>query len=134
MPDPNEIDAALATAQSAVDELSEQADELIAQAGPSTTTPVVETPVPTPGIERILRLRVPVVVRLAERDMPLSEVLNMSPGSIVEFERNVNAELDLLVNNCRIGSGAAIKVGERFGIRVSFVGDVRQRIQSLAVS
>ncbi len=134
MLDQTDIDAVLESAQTAVDELAGRADSLLGTPSQSAATGgggADTVSVPTGGIERILRLRVPVVVRLAARFMPLSEVLKLAPGSIIEFERNVNSELDLLVNNCQIGSGEAVKVGEHFGIRISFVGDVRQRIESL---
>ncbi|MCZ6815857.1 MAG: FliM/FliN family flagellar motor switch protein [Planctomycetota bacterium] len=149
MLDQTDIDAVLESAQTAVDELADRADSLLgapsqsdATGGSRAETASVPTggggadtvSMPTGGIERILRLRVPVVVRLAARFMPLSEVLKLAPGSIIEFERNVNSELDLLVNNCQIGSGEAVKVGEHFGIRISFVGDVRKRIESLGGS
>lgn len=138
MLDPREIDDVLANAQTAVDELAGHTADWVAKPPQSAHTGGRPVPaaasVASGGVERILRLRVPVVVRLAERTMPLSEVLKLTPGSIIEFERNVNAELDLLVNNCRIGSGEAIKVGEHFGIRISFVGDVRQRVESLGGS
>ena len=35
--------------------------------------------------QRVLRMRVPIVVRLAERKMPLSEVMRLGAGAIIEF-------------------------------------------------
>jgi flagellar motor switch protein FliN len=79
----------------------------------------------------VLRLEVPVIVRLGERRMPLREVLALVPGSIIELPKNAEAELDLLVNNKQIGLGAAVKVGENFGLRITYLGDVRERIEAL---
>jgi flagellar motor switch protein FliN len=79
----------------------------------------------------VLRLEVPVIVRLGERRMPLREVLALVPGSIIELPKSAEAELDLLVNNKQIGVGAAVKVGENFGLRITYLGDVRQRIQAM---
>lgn len=79
----------------------------------------------------VLRLEVPVIVRLGERRMPLREVLALVPGSIIELPKNAEAELDLLVNNKQIGVGAAVKVGENFGLRITYLGDVRERIEAL---
>lgn len=79
----------------------------------------------------VLRLEVPVIVRLGERRMPLREVLALVPGSIVELPKSAEAELDLLVNNKQIGMGAAVKVGENFGLRITYLGDVRERIEAM---
>jgi flagellar motor switch protein FliN/FliY len=82
-------------------------------------------------LSAVLRLEVPVIVRLGERSMGLSEVVGLAPGAIIELPKNVNAELDLLVNNKQVGTGVAVKVGENFGIRISYIGDVRERIEAL---
>ncbi len=82
-------------------------------------------------VERILNLEVPVIVRLAERIMMLSEVLNLSSGSIIEFEKSSDSELDLMINNKCIGKGNAVKVGENFGLRISHIGSVQDRIKAM---
>lgn len=78
----------------------------------------------------LLGLEAPIVVRLGERKMPLREVLNLVPGSIIELNKNAEDELELLVNNVCIGNGTAVKVGENFGIRISYVGDPSERVEA----
>lgn len=80
---------------------------------------------------RILMLEVPVIVKLAERTMPFSEIVNMSTGAILEFEQPSDSELDLMINNKCIGRGQAVKVGENFGLRVTTIGSIRARIKAL---
>lgn len=87
--------------------------------------------VTTKNIEQILRLELPVIVRLGERSMCVSEVTALAPGAIIQLTKKADCELDLLINNKRIGYGHAVKVGENFGIRLTYVGDVRQRIEAL---
>ncbi len=82
-------------------------------------------------LRAILALEVPVIVRVGERSMSLGEVLGLVPGAIIELPKNAEEELDLLVNNKQIGTGTAAKVGENFGLRITFLGDVRQRIAAL---
>ena len=79
-----------------------------------------------------LRLEVPLIVQLGERSLKLSEVVGLFPGAIIELAKNAEAELDLLVNNKQIGTGSAVKVGENFGIRINYIGDIRARISALA--
>ncbi|MBL8760152.1 MAG: FliM/FliN family flagellar motor switch protein [Phycisphaerae bacterium] len=82
--------------------------------------------------DSILKLEVPIVVRIGERDMRLHEVLALAAGAIVEIPKLADAELDLMVNNQVIGNGTAVKVGEKFGILVTFVGTQAERARALA--
>jgi flagellar motor switch protein FliN/FliY len=89
-------------------------------------------PAPSPDeLERILRMQVPVIVRLAERKLTLSEVMRLGPGAIIEFFKSSDEPLELLVNNKTIAIGETVKVGENFGLRISQVGDVRSVIRSM---
>jgi flagellar motor switch protein FliN/FliY len=89
-------------------------------------------PPPPANLEQILRLEVPIVVRLAERAMDLSEVVRIVPGTIIELPKSAEAELDLCVNNRAIGCGRAVKVGENFGLRITFMGNVAERVKTMA--
>lgn len=82
-------------------------------------------------LRRILQIRVPVIVKLAERRINVQEVLRLSTGSIIEFYKNSDDPLELLINNKAIGIGVAVKVGENFGIKLTHVGDVRQVVEAL---
>jgi flagellar motor switch protein FliN len=79
----------------------------------------------------ILRIEVPVIVQIAARRMTMREVANLSPGAIIELPKLATEELEILVSNRPIGMGAAVKVGENFGVRINYVGDLRDRIRAL---
>lgn len=84
-----------------------------------------------PDVQRILRLSVPVIVKLAERRLPVAEVLRLGTGSIIEFQKSFDEPLELMINNKVIGLGEAVKVGENFGLKISQVGDVKSVIKSM---
>jgi len=86
---------------------------------------------PRENLSRILKLEVPVIVQLAKNTMPLSEIMTLSTGAIIEFDKPSDADLDLMINNKCIGQGMAVKVGENFGLRVTNMGSLRDRIQAL---
>lgn len=139
--DQNEIEALLAQA----DDLRAEAEEELktrtkptAQGQPAT--PARGGPKPRPGplprhlspeIKRILRLRVPVIVQLASRHMPLAKIRRLSAGAIIEFDKAVEGDLDLYIRNHHIGTGHAVKIGEHFGLRVTSIGTRAERIASL---
>ena len=88
-------------------------------------------PVGRQELSRILKLQVPVIVKLAERKFSLAEVLRIQTGAILEFNKPADAPLELLINNKAIAVGDAVKVGENFGLRVNQIGNVKQIIASL---
>lgn len=83
-------------------------------------------------LQTILKLEVPVVVRIAHRTMAAKDILALSPGAIIELTKQVDDELEIVVNNKPIGMGRAVKVGENFGIRVSYIGNQKERISACA--
>ena len=83
------------------------------------------------SVEQILNIEVPLLVQLAERQLTLGEVLELTPGTIIELPKTADEELEILINNKVIGTGNAVKVGENFGIRVRFVGDISERIAAM---
>ena len=92
-----------------------------------TTKPIASSA----DLQRILQIRVPVIVKLAERKITLQEVLRLANGSIIEFYKSSDETLEVLINNKPIGVGVAVKVGENFGIRLTQVGDVKQVVSAL---
>ncbi len=85
----------------------------------------------SPEIRRILRVSVPVIVKLADKRLPLGEIIDVSPGSIIEFAKSAEQPLELLVNNQSIGRGIAVKVGEKFGLRIDQILPREETIRSL---
>lgn len=83
-------------------------------------------------LKSILALEVPLTVVLGERTIPLREVVNWMPGSIFEIPKSADDDLDIRINDRAIGLGSAVKIGENFGIRVTFVGDPKQRILAMS--
>lgn len=81
-------------------------------------------------IEAQLKLEVPVVVRVGERAMRLADVAGLAPGSIIELPKRADDELDLMINNKQIGFGHAVKVGENFGIRITYLGKPAERVRA----
>ena len=82
-------------------------------------------------LHRIMRLKVPLIVRLAERTLSMSEVMRLGVGAIVEFSKSHDEPLELMVNNKVIALGETVKVGENFGLRVKQMGDVKDIIRAM---
>lgn len=57
-------------------------------------------------------------VEVGSTSLKLSELLDLSEGSVVELDRQANELLDVLVNGTLVAKGEVVTVGGRFGIRV----------------
>ena len=79
----------------------------------------------------ILKLTVPLIVKVGDTHLSFDDILSLGPGAIVELDCSSENELDLLVNNKPIGKGVAVKVGENFGIRISTIGSPEERIAAM---
>ena len=58
------------------------------------------------------------IVEIGRRRMPLAEVLGWEPGTMIELTKPADEELELRVNALPVAKGSAVKVGEKFGLRV----------------
>jgi flagellar motor switch protein FliN/FliY len=67
----------------------------------------------------LLRIRVPVQVTLASQRKSVQEIIELGPGSIVKFEKTCDEPLELSVGNRTIAEGEVVKVGDKFGVRIS---------------
>ncbi len=138
-----DIDALLAEAETIAGEaLAEGASpEPVTQgAAPAPAAqeeaPATASGTPPPGLAnqqvgRIMQIEVPVIVKLAECQLPLGRIVRLTTGAIIEFDKPADAPLDLMINNKCIGVGQAVKVGENFGLRIAQIGTLREKIEAL---
>jgi flagellar motor switch protein FliN/FliY len=67
----------------------------------------------------LLRIQVPVVVTLATTRKPVSNVVLLAPGAILQFSKPCDNPLTLSVGGCDVAVGETVKVGEKFGLRIT---------------
>ena len=80
------------------------------------------------GDSRLKSLPVKVVVTLAEKRIDMGQLLAISPGTMIPFSKPCEELLDLYVNNHLHARGEAVKIGEKFGLRVNRIGIDDQRV------
>jgi len=90
----------------------------------------------TRQVDALARLRpipVPISVRLAEKRIQVSQLLSITPGALITFNKSCEDLLELYVNNALICRGEAVKIGENFGLKINQLG-VPQQQQSKLVT
>ena len=79
----------------------------------------------------LLRIQVPVVVTLATTRHPVSRVLDLAPGTILHFGKACDDPLTLSVANCDVAVGETVKVGDKFGLRLTSMVMQSEKFQSV---
>ncbi len=67
----------------------------------------------------LLKIAVPVSVRLAAKKETVQEVVEIVPGSIIKFEKGCDELLQMIIGGQQIAEGEAVKIGDKFGFRVT---------------
>ncbi len=80
----------------------------------------------------LLRILTPVRVTLAQRRMPVRQILELAPGSLIQFAKSCGEPLELEVGGRRVAQGEAVKVGEKFGLRITAMSLPGERFQPIA--
>jgi flagellar motor switch protein FliN/FliY len=83
-------------------------------------------------LQRLLSMRVPVIVKVAQKKITIGNMLKFHMGSIIQFDKDAYQQLELMINNSTIGLGQPIKIGEKFGLRITQVGEITETIKSLS--
>lgn len=74
-----------------------------------------------PYVRSLLRVKVKVSVCLASTRTKLSRVVDIGPGSIIQFDKNCEAPLTVEVAGIEVAQGEAVKIGDKFGLRVESI-------------
>jgi len=70
-------------------------------------------------LERIMDIPLNVEVVVGTTVIPIKELLNFGPGSVIELDRETTQPVDIKVNGKLIAKGELVVVGERFGVRIT---------------
>lgn len=80
----------------------------------------------------LLRIEVPVHVTLAGTKLPLKRILELGQGSIIPFTKSCEEPLTLSVGTYDVAVGEAVKVGDKFGLRITSMVMPKERFYPLA--
>jgi flagellar motor switch protein FliN len=76
----------------------------------------------TPGF--LLDVRLTVSVEVGRTQMPVRQVMELGPGSVIELPRSASEPVEIFANGRCIGRGEVVVVGEHFGVRITDLGDL----------
>jgi len=84
-----------------------------------------------PYARSLWRIQVPVFVTLAGTRQPASRVLDLAPGTILHFSKPCDDPLVVSVGRCDVAVGETVKVGDKFGIRITSMLMPEEKFESV---
>ena len=82
------------------------------------------------SIDLLFDVQLHLSVELGRTSIPVREILQLGPGSIVELDKLAGEPVDILVNGKLIARGEVVVVDENFGVRITDVVSRQRRILS----
>jgi flagellar motor switch protein FliN/FliY len=99
--------------------------------GPAHPVPAAPAKITPGGIDLLLDVELEASLRFGSREMPLSQVLDLGAGDVVELDRHVSDPVDLLVGDKIVARGEVVLVNGSFGLRVLEVAEPRKCLESI---
>ncbi len=82
-------------------------------------------------IGRILDVPVQLTAELGRTRLTIKNLLQLSPGSVVELDGLAGQPMDVFINGYLIAQGEVVVVNDKFGIRLTDIITPSERIQKL---
>jgi len=82
------------------------------------------------ALDLLLDIELPVTVRLGSSQMTFGDVMGLSAGSLVEFERAPEDSVDVLVNGRVVARGEMVIVQGNYGVRITEIVSRRERLDT----
>jgi flagellar motor switch protein FliN len=70
------------------------------------------------NMDRILDIKLELVVKIGTLNMKFKDVLDLFPGSVLEIDKNADGPLELVIGNKKLAEGEVVTVGENLGLRI----------------
>ena len=82
-------------------------------------------------LDSILSIKVPIIVKVTEKKLRMADILKFNLGNVIHFDQDAYQHVELMANNTTIGLGQPVKIGEKFGLKITQIGDIADTIKAL---
>ncbi|MCL2000027.1 MAG: FliM/FliN family flagellar motor switch protein [Planctomycetes bacterium] len=76
-----------------------------------------------------MKVKLPVVVCIATKNMRMELIQALCPGSIIEFRKKSEENLDVLATNVKVATAEAVTVNQCFGVQIHSIVDPRAAVK-----
>ncbi len=78
-----------------------------------------ESSKPTTDVEALMDVEVEITAVLGTTNMPISQILKLGRGAVVELNRSVGEDIEVHANNRLVAKGEVIVVDDRLGVTMT---------------
>jgi flagellar motor switch protein FliN len=89
------------------------------------------SPVASRTMDLLMDVDLPISISFGKTQLAMKDVLKLTTGSIVELNRGVNDQVEVLVNQCLIARGEVVVVEGNYGVRIMEIASRQERLRSL---
>ncbi len=75
----------------------------------------------------LLKIDTDVAVTLAEQKIPVDRILQFVPGVMIQFDKSCDRPLNLEIDGNVIAEGEVVKIGDKFGLRITEICNREER-------
>ncbi|KAF0096123.1 MAG: flagellar motor switch protein FliN/FliY [Puniceicoccaceae bacterium 5H] len=76
------------------------------------------------NFSRVMDIKVEVTIQLGSCELPMREIVELTPGAVLQLKQNAKEPVALLVNGKLIAYGEVVVVENNFGVKITeLVGD-----------
>lgn len=85
----------------------------------------------TPNLDFILDIPLEISVELGRTKIPISDLLQLGQGSVIELAKMTGEPLEILVNQRLVARGEVVVINDKFGVRLTDVISPAERVKQL---
>ncbi len=82
-------------------------------------------------LELLLDIPLEISVEIGGRNLPLEDLLKLNPNTVFELDRYIDEPIDIKINGKPIAKGELYTVENNFGIKITSIITVEERIKLL---
>jgi len=75
----------------------------------------------------LLKIDTDVAVTLAQQKIPVERILQFVPGVMIQFDKACDRPLNLEIDGNVIAEGEVVKIGDKFGLRITEISNRAER-------
>ena len=85
----------------------------------------------SPNLDFILDIPLEVSVELGRTKIPISDLLQLGQGSVIELAKLTGEPLEILVNQKLVARGEVVVIKDKFGVRLTDIISPAERVKQL---
>ncbi len=74
---------------------------------------------PGNSIDILLDMEAEITVSMGKTQIPVKQLLKLTPGSVIKLQKNIEEPVDLYINESRFATGSIVVVEDSFAIKIT---------------